>query len=79
MRQTLSGIVENPYAIWTSAGATLGKTDGANWKKKAFPRLKHSDPLKDFRKGDARLYDRGNWAHIRRMGGGFFSGAGAEL
>ena len=37
MHERLSGVVENPYALWTSGDATLDKMAGINWESKESP------------------------------------------
>ena len=59
MHERLSGIVEKPYAMWTSGDATLTKTAGVNWKNKVFFQLKPESLLADFHPGQLRMYNIG--------------------
>ena len=59
MHERLSGIVENPYAVWTSGDAALTKMDGVNWKCKEFFQLEPIGLMADFHAGQLRAYTIG--------------------
>ena len=57
MHGRLSGIVENPYDVWTSGDATLDRMAGINWKAKEFPQLDPCELWRDFHQGQIRSYN----------------------
>lgn len=56
MHGRLSGIVENPYAVWTSGDATLSRMAGINWRSKEYFQMSPGELLSDFHQGKLRAY-----------------------